>query len=74
MGERYDVVIYEKETRSVESVIGTDMRRWDGTGSGRNTAEYRQQTGRERVNEYFDVAIVQTGKHTFGSVLSEDEI
>jgi len=59
--ELFDVVIYHKTTRIVDSVIGKNMRRWDGTGSGRNTAEYRSETGFERINDQYNVAIVKAG-------------
>ena len=65
----FDVVIYEKATRRIDSIIGTNMRRYDGKGKGRNTAELRQQTGRERVNDNYDVKIVPAGKYQKGDVL-----
>lgn len=72
--ESFDVVIYEIETRRVVAVIGEAMRRHDGTGSERNTAEYRQQTGRLRVNDRFDVAIVPAGRYAEGGTLSEIDV
>jgi len=70
--ERYDVVIYEKVTRKIDAIIGRDMRSWDGeTGTGRNTAEMRMQTGLERVNELFGVSMVPAGKYQKGDVLRE---
>jgi hypothetical protein len=59
----FDVVIYEIATRRIDTIIGTDMKLWDGTGSGRNTADLRKQTGQERVNDRFDVAIVPAGRY-----------
>ena len=44
-------------------MIGKDMLLHDGEGSGRNTADLRKQTGQERVNDRFDVAIVPAGKY-----------
>lgn len=72
----YDVVIYEIATRRIDAVIGVDMRGWDGNGSGRGTAELRQQTGRERVNDRYEVAIVpakdfRTAYLRVGEVLPE---
>ena len=67
--ELYDVVIYEKATRKVASVIGKNLKRFDGTGSGRNTAELRAQTGRERINEHYECEIVEAGKYKNGDVL-----
>lgn len=65
----YDVVIYEKDTRKIDAIIGRDMKSWDGTGSGRNTAELRVQTGQERINEYYDCEMVEAGKYEKGDVL-----
>ena len=59
----FDVVIYEIATRKIDAIIGTDMKLWDGTGTGRNTADLRKQTGQERVNDRFGVAIVPAGKY-----------
>lgn len=67
--ELYDVVIYEKVTRKIDAIIGTNMRSWDGTGSGRNTAEMRVQTGQERINEHYRCEMVDTGKYQKGDVL-----
>lgn len=67
--ERFDVVIFHKETRKIESIVGRDMRRWDGTGSGRNTVELREETARERINGRYDVAAVLTGKFNEGDIL-----
>jgi len=65
----WDVVIFEKATRKIDAIIGKLMRRWDGTGSGRNTADLRLQTGQERINDHFDVKIVKTNKWKKGDVL-----
>ena len=59
----FDVVIYETATRKIDALIGKNMCLWDGTGSGRNTADLRKQTGQERINDKFDVAIVIAGKY-----------
>ncbi len=67
--ELFHVVIFEIATRKIDSVIGTNMKLWDGTGSGRNTAELRQQTGQERVNDRYAVEIVDAGKYAVGSIL-----
>jgi hypothetical protein len=69
----FDVVIYEIATRRVDAVIGRAMPLWDGTGTGRNTADLRKQTGQERVNERFGVAIVPTGKYEKDKVLIPEE-
>lgn len=65
----YDVVIYEKATRKIDAIIGTNMRCWDGIGHGRNTAELRVQTGQERINEHFECEMVEAGKYQEGDVL-----
>lgn len=65
----YDVVIFEKATRKIGAVIGTNMRSWDGTGSGRNTAELRMQTGQERINDRYECEMVEAGKYKKGDVL-----
>jgi hypothetical protein len=67
----YDVVIYEKATRKIDTIIGKNMKRWDGTGSGRNTAELRVQTGQERINERYECEIVEAGKYRKGDVLPQ---
>jgi hypothetical protein len=67
--ELFDVVIYEIATRRIDAVIGENMRRWDGSGSGRNTAELRQHTGMERINDRYDVKIVEAGKFQKGAIL-----
>ncbi len=72
--KKYDVVIYKLETMEVDTVIGSDMPSVNETGiggNGRNTAELRQQTGRERVNDLYDVAIVDAGRFAKGSTLTE---
>jgi hypothetical protein len=74
MNETFDVVIYRKDTMQVDSVIGSNMRRHDGNGNGRNTAELRRATGIERVNEYYDAAIVPAGKYVKSSILDETDI
>lgn len=72
--EIFDVVIYSDADRKVESVIGKDMRRFDGVGSGRNTADLRKQTGLERVNHHYGVAIVPAGKYAVGSTLATEDM
>jgi hypothetical protein len=65
----YDVVIYEKATRKIDAVIGTNLKSWDGHGTGRNTAELRVQTGLERINENYGCIEVDAGKYKKGDVL-----
>lgn len=59
----YDVVIYDKATRRIDTIIGKNMPSWDGEGSDRNTAELRVQTGQERINEHFECEMVEAGKY-----------
>jgi len=67
--QRYDVVIYEKATRKIDAIIGKNMKSWDGTGNGRNTAELRIQTGLERINDRYECVMVEAGKYQKGDVL-----
>jgi len=67
--ELHDVVIYEKATRKIDAIIGTNMKSWDGNGSGRNTAELRVQTGQERINDRYECEMVAAGKYQKGDVL-----
>lgn len=69
--QRYDVVIYEIETRKIDTFIGKSMRSWNGLGSGRNTAEVRAETGCSRINEHFGCIMVEAGKYQKGDVLPE---
>ncbi len=65
----YDVVIYEKATRKIDRIIGANMKSWDGTGSGRNTAELRVQTGQERINDRYGCRMVEAGQYKEGDQL-----
>ena len=71
--ELYDVVIIENATRRIDTIIGTNLKRWDGTGTGRNSVELRVQTGRERINVRYDCLMVPAGKYQPGNVLSEPD-
>lgn len=71
--EGFDVVVYEYATGRISAIIGENMRRWDGEGSGRNTAEYRAQTGAGRCNDAYGTAIVPTGKYKEGDVMNATE-
>lgn len=70
--ELYDVVIYEKATRKIDAVIGTNMRSWDGRGTGRSSAELRVQTGQERINDAYECEMVAAGKYKDGDVVPID--
>jgi hypothetical protein len=63
--DRYDVVIYEITTRTVESVIGENLL----LRTGHYNAERRANTGLERINEHYDVAIVPTGEYKKGDYI-----
>lgn len=65
----YDVVIYEKSTRKIVSMIGTNMKRFGGAGTGRHTAELRVQSGQGRINENYECEMVEAGKFKKGDVL-----
>ena len=69
----YDVVIYEIATRKIDAIIGKSMKRWNGTGSGRNTAEFRQQTAEERINDRYAVEIVEADKFHKGDLLPNEK-
>lgn len=74
MSERYDVIIYELATGEVASIIGRDMRAWDGTGSRRNTAEMRMQTGMERINDRYECVMVRAGSCKEGDRITPKEV
>jgi hypothetical protein len=65
----YDVVIYEKATRKIDAAIGERMKSFAGKGTGRNTAELRVQTGKERINEDYGCQMIPTGKYRKGDIL-----
>ena len=66
--ELFDVVIYDMETRKVESVIGKSIRRHAGTYN----AERRLETAFTRINlDRYSAEIVPTGKYEVGSILPE---
>lgn len=67
--ELFDVVIYEKATRRIDTIAGTNMKRWDGSGHPRNTVELREQTCQERINDNYDVEVVEAGRFHEGDVL-----
>jgi len=58
----YDVIIYHLTSRKVERIAGTNMR----LNTGFHNAEKRCNTVMERINEYYDVAIVPAGKYKAG--------
>jgi hypothetical protein len=66
-----DVLIYEIKTRKVAAIIGKNLPRWSGEGAGRNTAELRLQTGKQRINDNYDCMIVKAGTFQEGDVLAD---
>jgi putative intracellular protease/amidase len=66
--KRFDVVIFEIETRKVESIAGRDMREEGGF----HTVDKRLATVSERLNEHYDVMAVPAGKYNKGDVLPEE--
>ena len=66
--KRFDVVIFDMDTREVQSVIGKNLRRDGGT----HNAERRLETAFTRINlDKFSAEIVPAGKFPEGSILPE---
>jgi hypothetical protein len=66
MTDLFDVVIYDMETRRVESIVGKSLRRDGGTYN----AERRLETAFGRINlDRYSADIVPAGKFEVGSVL-----
>ena len=63
---RFDVVIYDKATRTVDTIIGRTMR----LNEGHFNAVRRRDTGLERVNDAYSVAIVDAGTNKEGQRLT----
>ena len=66
----FDVVVFHRETKAVWSIVGRNLRGHDGTGSGRGTAEMRQQTMQERMNDRYDCLIVPAGSCVVGGTVT----
>ncbi len=66
--ELFDVIIYKISTNEIDSIISTNMKSFDGTGTGRNTAELRVQTGQERINEHYECVMVEAEKYKKGDL------
>ncbi|MGV0949259.1 MAG: hypothetical protein ACOYB3_01210 [Azonexus sp.] len=64
---KQDVVIYEIETRIVESVVGRNL-----DDKGFHTVDKRVETVAGRLNDRFDVMAVPAGKYDKGSVLPDE--
>lgn len=67
----WDVVIYKLEDSKVASVIGTRM---EMARDGGGCATKRRQTGRSRINELYEAAIVPSGVYKKGSIISSDDL
>lgn len=63
--ERYDVVIYERATRVIDSIAGTDL---PESGSF-HTVGKRLETVAPRLNQYYGVKAVEAGKYAKGDKL-----
>ena len=67
--KRYDVLIYQLDTRAVDSVAGSNMKLNSGSFY---TAEKRAATVSPRLNDHYNVIIVEAGKFRAGDVLPKD--
>jgi hypothetical protein len=65
----FDVLIYKRDTRQVDSVIGKNMPR----DTGFYNAEKRRETALSRINAHYDVAIVEAGRYDKGDVLTVED-
>jgi len=64
--QRFDIVIFNCETRIIDAVVGKNMGE-----TGFYTASKRLETALERINERFDAEAVPTGVYKKGDVLPE---
>lgn len=64
--QRFDVVIFNCETRIIDTVAGTNLGE-----HGFHTADKRLATVLERINERFDAEAVPAGVYKKGDVLPE---
>lgn len=63
--ELYDVVIYERATKKIDTIAGKDL---PEEGSF-HTVGKRMETVLERINEAYGVRAVEAGKYAKGDVL-----
>lgn len=63
--DTYDVVIYNIETKKIESIAGSDL----PMCSGFHSASKRLATVAPRLNEHYDCSIVPSGKYKEGDTL-----
>ena len=66
----YDVVIYEKETKRIDTIAGAGLEMC----GVRNSVEVRVATILPRINDRYDVTSVPAGKYVKGQVLEEDHL
>ena len=65
----YDVVIFERATGRVETIIGKHLRH----DTSFHTAEKRYETALSRINSAYDVAIVEARRYVTGEILAREE-
>lgn len=68
--EKWDVVIFEIKTRTVESMAGEDMK----LDTGHHNAQRRYETVSPRLNDHYSPAIVPAGKYQKGSIISQTDL
>lgn len=64
--KRFDVVIFNCETRIIDAVVGTNLGE-----TGFYNVNKRLMTALERINDRFDAEAVPTGVYSKGDVLPE---
>lgn len=65
----YDVFIFERASRNIESVAGQNMRKSVREGSYSQSAEKRMNTVSPLLNDDYDVEMVTAGKYKVGDTL-----
>lgn len=70
MDDRYDVVIYEIETKVIDAIVGENM----PLSERRINAVSRLETVLPRLNEHCDAAIVPAGKYAVGMTLDMADV
>ena len=60
----YDVIIYEIATGKIDAIVGERMQRYKGYYN----AEKRLETAFMRINDRFNVEIVESGRYKKGDV------
>jgi hypothetical protein len=67
--KRFDVVIYNIESRKIVAIIGRDLPRSEGF----HNAEKRLETAFQRINDDYSAAIVKSKKYNEGDTLIEKD-